>query len=185
MTPLKKYLRAKKCRWKFVELANHRVNASERAIQTLKNHFISGLCSTDSQWPTQLWDKLANQAATKLKILRRSRIDPTKLAFHQLNGHKYDWNAFTMAPPGTRAVIYISVEGHTSWGTRGIDVWYCGPSMDQYRNCILFIPETGSYRISGSFDLFSQHCLLPEFTPIQHTREVLAELTESVQKLNQ
>ena len=39
--------------------------------------------------------------------------------------------------------------------------------------------------MSGLFDLFPQHCLLPEFMPIQHTREVLSELTESVQKLNQ
>ena len=82
VTPLKKKLRSKNCRWQFVEPANHRVNAAERAIQTLKNHFISGLCSTDSQWPTQLWDQLANQSATTLKILRKSRIDPTKSAFH-------------------------------------------------------------------------------------------------------
>ena len=107
-----------------------------------------------------------------------------KPAFHQLNGYKYDWNAFPMAPPGTRAAIYISAERRTSWGTRGIYAWYCGPSMNHYINCILFVPETGSYCISVSFDLFPQHCLLPEFTPIQETREVLAELTESVQKLN-
>ena len=111
-----------------------------------------------------------NQAATTLNSLCKSSIDPTKSAFHQLNGHKYDWNAFPMAPPGTRAVVYISADGRTSWGTRGIDAWYCVPSTNRYRNCILLIPETGSYRISGSFDLFPQHCLLPEFTPIQHTR---------------
>ena len=52
VTPLKKYFRAQNCRWQFVEPSNHRVNAAERAIQTFKNHFISGLCSTDSQWPT-------------------------------------------------------------------------------------------------------------------------------------
>ena len=121
-------------RWKFVEPANHQVNAVKCTIKTFKNHFISGLCSTDSQWPTQLWYQLANQVATTLNIIRRSRIDPTRSEFHQLNGHKYDWNAFPMAPPGTRAVIYISAEGRTSWGARGIDTWYCGPSMDHYRN---------------------------------------------------
>ena len=131
-----------------------------------------------------MWDQLANQSATTLNILRKSRIDK-KPAFHQLNGHKYDWNTFPMAPPGTRTVIYISAYGRTSWGARGINTWYCGPSTDHYHNCIFFIPDTGSYRISGSFDLFPQHYLLPEFNPIQHTREVLSELNESVQKLNQ
>ena len=144
-----------------MEPAKHRVNTAEHAIHTLKNHFISGLCSTYSQCPTKLWDQLVNQSATTLKILRRYSIDPTKSAFHQLNGHKYDWNAFPMEPPGTCAVIYISAEGRTSWGARGIDAWYCGPYMDQYINCIFFITETGSYRISGSFDLFPQHYLLP------------------------
>ena len=115
------------------------------------------------------------------QIQDRSR----KSAFHQLNGHKYDLNTFPMAPPGTRAVIYIRVDGRTSWGTREIDAWYCGPSTDHYRNCIFFIPETGSYHIYGSFYLFPQHCLISEFTPIQHTKELLSELTESVQKLNQ
>ena len=43
VTPLQKYLRAKNCRWQFLEPANHRVNSAERAIQTFKNHFISGL----------------------------------------------------------------------------------------------------------------------------------------------
>ena len=90
-----------------------------------------------------------------------------------------------MTPPGTHAVIFISADGSTSWGARGIDAWYCGQSTDHYQNCILFIPYIGSYRISCSFDLFPQHCLLTEFTSIQHTLEVLAELTESVQQLNQ
>ena len=43
VTPVEKYLCAKNCRWQSVEPANHRVNAAKRAIQTFKNHFISGL----------------------------------------------------------------------------------------------------------------------------------------------
>ena len=45
--PLKKFLTEKKCKWQFVESNNHRVNAAERAIQTFKNHFVSGFASTD------------------------------------------------------------------------------------------------------------------------------------------
>ena len=32
--PLKEYLKTEECDWQFVEPANHRVNAAERAIQT-------------------------------------------------------------------------------------------------------------------------------------------------------
>ena len=52
--PIKEFLKTKNCKWQFVEPANHRVNAAERAIQTYKNHFIAGLSSTDSHWPLQL-----------------------------------------------------------------------------------------------------------------------------------
>ena len=45
-----------------VEPYIHRVNAAEQAIQTFKNHFISGLCTVDSYFPIQLWDKLLPQA---------------------------------------------------------------------------------------------------------------------------
>ena len=100
---------------------NHQVNAAERVIHTFKNHFISGLSSTDSEWPLQLWDQLAHQAATTLNILRKSRIDPTNLAYHQLHGHKYDWNSFPMASPGTRAEIYLDPDSRTLWGAQGID----------------------------------------------------------------
>ena len=45
------------------------------------------------------------------------------------------------------------------------------------------MPETRSYRTSGSFDLFPQHCILPTFSPEQHANEVHEELKEAVQNL--
>ena len=46
------------------------------------------------------------QALITLNILRKSRIDPTKSAYEQFHGKKYDWNAFSLEYPGTRAAIY-------------------------------------------------------------------------------
>ena len=161
VNPLKTYLKSKNCRWQFVEPTNHQVKAAEWAIQTYKNQFISGLRSMDSEWTLTLWDQLAHQAATTLNILQKSRIEQKKTSYHQLHGHKYDWNAFTMASPDMRAVIYLDPDSRTSWLEWGIDTWYCGPSLDHYRNCIFYVPKTRSYRISGSFDLFTQHWSLP------------------------
>ena len=55
---IKDFLINQKSPSQFVEPHNHRVNACKRAIQTWKNHFINGLCTTDSTFPTQLWDQL-------------------------------------------------------------------------------------------------------------------------------
>ena len=46
-TPIKAFLKKEGYKWQFVEPNNHRFNAAKRAIQTFKNHFISGLSSTD------------------------------------------------------------------------------------------------------------------------------------------
>eukprot|EP00804_Cyclotella_cryptica_P011139 CCRYP_020834-RA/>CCRYP_020834-RA protein AED:0.37 eAED:0.22 QI:0/0/0/0.66/1/1/3/0/880 len=182
-TPIKNCLRNENTTWQFVEPNNHRVNAAERAIQTYKNHFICGLCTTDSDWPLQLWDSLTEQALITLNLLRTSRIDPSKSAFQQIYGHKYDWNAHPLAPPGTKVIVYESPQGRASWGPRGLDAWYCGPAFNHYRNSKFYVPSTKAYRTSGSFDLFPQHCILPTFTRKQHMQEVYAELFESIQKL--
>ena len=45
--PIKSFLKTEQHDWQFVEPTNHRFKSVERAIQTFKNHFISGLCFTD------------------------------------------------------------------------------------------------------------------------------------------
>ena len=117
---IKQFLTPKQCELMLVEPNNHRVNAAERAIQTFKDHFVSALATTDSDFPLQLWDRLTQHVETTLNLLRPSRIDPTKSAYEALHG-PYDWNRFPLAPPGCKAVIYEAPESRTSWGSRGTD----------------------------------------------------------------
>ena len=144
---------------------------------------ISGLCCTDSEWPLQLWDQLTEQGLITLNLCRTSRKHPAKSAYHSFQGHRYDWNKNPMAPPGTRAVVYLTPDNRRSWGPRGIDGWYCGPAMDHYRNLLFYIPETKSYRTSATFDLFPQHCLILILTDKEHNKTVTKEWVESIQCL--
>ncbi len=48
---------------------NRHVNATERAIQTFKDHFIAGLCTTDKQFPIRLWDQVLEQGQDTLNML--------------------------------------------------------------------------------------------------------------------
>ena len=66
----------------------------------------------------------------------------------------------------------IGAVTRTSWGPRGLDVWYCGLSVDNYRCSPLFVPETGTMRISCLYNLFSQHCIMSPFTHEQHVTAV-------------
>jgi hypothetical protein len=66
---IKKFLTKNDCKLQVVEPHNHRVNATERAIQTFKTAFISALATTDSDFPLQLWDKLTPQVQDRLNML--------------------------------------------------------------------------------------------------------------------
>jgi hypothetical protein len=175
---IKKFLTENDCRLQIVEPHNHRVNAAERAIQTFKAAFIAALATTDSDFPLQLWDRLTPQVEDTLNLLRQSRVDPTKSAYEILNG-PYDWNRYPLAPLGCKAVVYEDGDTRGSWASRGIDAFYLGPAKDHYRCDVYYIPETRAYRISGSTELFPQHCQLPSLTQHQHFRALTDELTEN------
>ena len=184
-TQIKQFLTSKDCEWQFVEPHNHRVNAAERAIQTFKNHFISGLCCSDSEFPLQLWDQLTEQAEITLNLLRPSRRDPSKSAYEDLNGEPFDFNKTPLAPPGTRAVVYDHPTSRASWAPRGSDAWYVGPAKDHYRNYRFFMIDTNAYRTSGSCRFFPQHCQYYTPTPIEHANEVADELITTTTELPQ
>jgi hypothetical protein len=65
----------------------HRANIAERAIRTFKNHFISILCSIDSNFPMTKWDCLIPQTILTLNLLRSSRIHPSPSAHASLFGN--------------------------------------------------------------------------------------------------
>ena len=178
---IRTFLTTEECKLQLVEPHNHRVNAAERAIQTFKDAFISALATTDKDFPLQLWDKLTPQVIVTLNIMRASRIDPTKSAHEVLYG-AYDWNRYPLAPLGCRAVVYEDGDTRGSWASRGVDGWYLGPSQDHYRCDVYYIPETRGYRVSGSTELFPQHCQLPDMSPHQHFRALVDEMSEDIDR---
>ena len=75
--------------------------------------------------------------------------------------------------------MYEDGDTRGSWASRGVDAFYLGPAKDHYRCHVYYIPETRAYRISGSTELFPQHCQLPSLTQHQHFRALTDELTEN------
>jgi hypothetical protein len=131
----------------------HCRDAAERAIQTLKNHFIAGLCSVDPNFTLRLWDRLLLQATITLNLLRQSRINPKVSAHAQLYGH-YDFNQAPMAPPGTRIIAHEKPQQRASWDPHGVDGWYLGPAPDHYRCYRVHINKTKADRIVDTVEFF-------------------------------
>ena len=172
---IKKFLTKKECNLQLVEPHNHRINAAERAIQTFKDAFIAALATTDRDFPLQLWDRLAPQVQDTLNLICASRINPNILAYEALNG-PYNWGRYPLAPPGCKAIIYEAPAVWGSWALRGTDAWYLGPLADHYQCNIYYVPETHAYKISGSAELFPQHCQVPNLSNNAHLKALTKEL---------
>ena len=82
----------------------HRTNLAERAIQTFKQHFKTGLALVDPDFPLSQWDRLLPQAVMTLNMLRASRINPKLSAYSYLFG-EFDFNATPLAPPWHKSSI--------------------------------------------------------------------------------
>ena len=139
---------------------------------------------TDSNFPLQLWDKITPQVQDTLNMMRASRINPTISAYEALNG-PYNWNRYPLAPLGCKAVVYEDGDSRGSWASRGVDGWYLGPSKDHYQCDLYFISETRAYQISGSTELFPQHCQLPCLMQHLHFRALTEELAKVVDNANE
>ena len=60
---------------------SYRRNLAERAIQTYKNNFKSGLATTDPKFPLSEWDQLIQQANITLNLLRTASVNPKLSAY--------------------------------------------------------------------------------------------------------
>jgi hypothetical protein len=98
----------------------HRRNNAEREIQTLKNHFIAGLCSVDPTFSLKLWDKVLPQATITLNLLKKSRSNPRMSVYAQVNWH-FDFNRTPLAPPGTRIIAHQKPYQRAYWDPHGVD----------------------------------------------------------------
>jgi len=66
---LKKYMQQNEVNYQLVPPYLHGQNTAERAIGCFKDHFIVGLCSTDKNWPINLWCRFLPQYTVTLNIL--------------------------------------------------------------------------------------------------------------------
>ena len=138
----------------------HRHNAAERAIRTFKNHFISGLCSVDKNFPLHLWCCLLDQAELTLNMLRTSRINPNLSAHEQINS-THDFNATPLAPPGTRCIAHEKSSQRGAWAPHGQPGWHVGAAPEHYRCYQIYIPKTQGTRVCDTVEFFPTHCKMP------------------------
>jgi hypothetical protein len=127
----------------------HRRNAAERAIRTLKNHVIAGLCSTNRDFPLNLWDKLLPQCLITLNPFRCSRINPQLSAQAHMHGAFY-FNRTPLAPPVTKVLIHEKPDIRQTWAPQAVEGWYLGPALRHYRCYRVWAWATNAERVADT-----------------------------------
>jgi hypothetical protein len=124
----------------------HRCNATDRAIRTVKEHFVAGLSSVGPTFPLYLWDRLLPQAEITLSILRTSRLHPQLSAAAHFQG-LIDYNKTSFAPPGCKIVAHKKPAKRRTWAPQGKHGYSLGTSMHHYQCRNVYIAATASERI--------------------------------------
>ena len=154
---IKSFIKEKVGQYQFVEPGNHRANASERAVQTVKDHFMASLCTTYNKFPAKLLDYLLPYSQETLNLLQASGKYPTKSAYKGM-GRIFLFDSLLIVPPGTKAIDYESPTNRASWAPRGTAVWHLHPAKDHYRAAKVYVRDTNRTRISTSARFYPQHC---------------------------
>ena len=150
---LKKYFRKNNVAYQLVPPHLHRNKSAERSISTFKDHLFAGLSSVDPSFSMHLWCKLIPQANTMLKLLRPSTINPKISAKAILNG-AFDYNATSLAPPGTKVIAYKTPTTSKTWSPQSLDGWYIGNMSEYYRCHKVCITKTRAERIARTVEFF-------------------------------
>jgi hypothetical protein len=154
---------------------------AKRAIQMFEDALIATLATTITNFPLQLWDRLAPQVQDTLNLLRASCVNPLISVYKALNG-PYDWGRYLLAPPRCKAIIYKAPAVRGTWALRGTNAWLLSPSKDHYQCNLFYVPKMRVYCISVSAELFPQHCQVPNLSLIEHLKALTAELAGETTK---
>ena len=154
---------------------SHCRNLAERAIQSYKNHFKSGMASVDPNFPLSEWDCLIEQANITINLLRTARVNPALSAYAFIFG-TFNFSATPLAPPGTKVVAYIDPKARGTWDLNGETGWYVGPAMKHYRNVNIYIPRTRAIRTCDTVTFFPSNIPFPKV----NLRDYLVQAAEDI-----
>jgi hypothetical protein len=158
----------------------HRRNASERAIRTVKEHFVAGLSSVYPSFPLHLWDRLLPQAEITLNLLRTSRLHPQLSAAAHFHG-LVDYNKTAFAPPGCKLIAHEKPGKRRAWAPHGQHGYSLGPAMHHYRCQNVNISTTASERIVDTLELFPHNYQMPQLSSTDRLLVEAKDMTDALQ----
>ena len=158
----------------------YRRDAAEAAIQTFKNHLLSGLATCDPQFPIIEWDRLLPQAQLTLNLLRNSKVNPKLSAWAHLNG-TFDLNKTPLLPPGTKILVHSKPTNRKSGEFHGQQGWYGAPAPHHYRCVACYILVKHREIVSDTTKIIPNYVPIPQTNIGNFIREMLTTILQLLQ----
>jgi hypothetical protein len=158
----------------------HCRNAAERAIQTLKEHFVEGLSSVDPTFPLHLWDRILPQAEITLKLLPTSRLHPQLSAAAHFHG-LVDYNKTASAHPGCKIIAHEKPGKRRSWAPHGHHGCSLGPAMHHYRCQNVYISAMASECIVDTLEFFPHNYQIPRLSSTERLIMTANDMMDALQ----
>ena len=159
--PLEAFALTNKITIQYCPPHTHRSLKAERAIRTLKNHFIATLCTADPDFPLNLWDDMLPQVEICLNHLIPYSPNVTVSAYAGLHGGAFDFASHPIAPIGTRVLIHDKPAVRASWAPHGVPGYYLGPALQQYRAYRVWSTPTNTTRVTDTVAWFPHRLTVP------------------------
>ena len=170
-----------------VALHCHQPNAAEKAIQTVKYHYIPGLASTDAHFLKHSWDDLLPLTEFTLNMLWPMEMNFKTLAYIYLSG-KHNYNSITLVPPKWKVLCFDDPTEHQAWALHGTEDFHLAPAQDNYHCYKCSIPTTRCTCITNTIVFYLPNTYLcvtpptPEETLVEAAKQLGTALMEVAQK---
>jgi hypothetical protein len=177
---VEKVFAALKVAVQYVPAHNHRTLRAERAIRTVKNRLVSGLAIADPDFPLKLWDESVPQLEITINTLGKWKGDSKTSAYKGMHGHDYDFDAHPIMPFGMKGYAYASKEERESFESKGVEAWYLGPSLQQYRCWKVYCAKTRAVRYTDTIAVLPTRLHMPGSKPLEATYALLESIDDKL-----
>ena len=183
---LKQKFNQRKLDYQLVERGNHRYNKAEKAVDIVKQRFITARSIADPDFKfDEQWDKLIPAIETAINLTLPSPQDKSKSTWETVHG-KYDHHKHPLLPMAMKAAVYKPRKDRATSFSDHADIGYTlESSQEHYRGNHFFMPKTNSIVISASFAAHPREGFLPGRNYTERIVEAMHEIDVSLKQLIQ
>jgi hypothetical protein len=147
---------------------DHRGLKGENAVKAWKHHFIATLYTVDPTFPTENWEDLVPHSEDMLNLLRSYSPNNAISAYEGIHGHKYDFDAYPLAPLGCLVSVFQNPQQRTAWGNHSLLGYFIGhdtrTNTHHYKHFRCHVTATGGTVLAKTVAWHPLHALMPGST---------------------